>query len=131
MLFGNLEKNNITYEFKNMEYKHFEILEVDVSSFKSPEEILNKISLGDNIYRIILKGEKNIDIDKIKEILNAMEKNICEIRDLTHFSYDLEEISKEKTLKGFFTKKMLEEIDENPDRREEIMKAIEITYNVL
>lgn len=131
MLFGNLEKNNITYEFKNMEYKHFEILEVDVSSFKSPEEILNKISLGDNIYRIILKGEKNIDIDKIKEILNATEKNICEIRDLTHFSYDLEEISKEKTLKGFFTKKMLEEIDENPDRREEIMKAIEITYNVL
>lgn len=130
-MFGNLEKNNITYEFKNMEYKHFEILEVDVSSFKSPEEILNKISLGDNIYRIILKGEKNIDIDKIKEILNAMEKNICEIRDLTHFSYDLEEISKEKTLKGFFTKKMLEEIDENPDRREEIMKAIEITYNVL
>lgn len=131
MLFGNLEKNNITYEFKNMEYKHFEILEVDVSSFKSPEEILNKISLGDNIYKIILKGEKNIDIDKIKEILNTTEKNICEIRDLTHISYDLEEISKEKTLKGFFTKKMLEEIDENPDRREEIMKAIEIAYNVL
>lgn len=114
-----------------MEYRHFEILEVDVSKFKSPEEILNNIELKDNIYKIKLIGERNIDIEKLKEILQVTEKNICEIRDLTHVSYDLESIAKEKNLKGFFTKKMLEELNQNPNRKEEILKAIEMTYKVL
>lgn len=114
-----------------MEYRHFEILEVDISNFKSPEEILNHVELNDNIYRIKLVGERNVDTDKIKEILLGTEKNICEIRDMTHVTYDLESIAKEKNLKGFFTKKMLEEINENPSRKEEILKAIEMTYKVL
>ncbi len=131
MWFGDLEKNDIEYRFENMEYRHFEIIEVDISNFKSPDEILNHISLKDNIYRIVLSGERNVDTDKIIETLNNTEKNICEIRDLTHISYDFDSITKEKNLKGIFTKKMLEEIEKNPERKEEILKAIEITYNVL
>lgn len=131
IILGELEKNNITYEFKNMEYKHFEIIEIDISEFKSPEEILNHIELGEDIYKIVLQGERNIDIEKLKEIINMQEKNICEIRDLTHLAYDLESIAKEKNLKGFFTKKMLEEMEENPERKEEILKAIEMTYQLL
>lgn len=131
LLFGELKKNDIKYEFENMEYRHFEIIEVDISNFKSPEEILNHISLKDDIYRIVLIGEKSVDTDKIVEILNSTEKNICEVRDLTHISYDFDSLVKEKNLRGIFTKKMLEEINENPERKEEILKAIEITYNVL
>lgn len=131
MWFGDLEKNDIEYRFENMEYRHFEIIEVDISNFKSPDEILNHISLKDNIYRIVLSGERNVDTDKIIETLNNTEKNICEIRDLTHISYDFDSITKEKNLKGIFTKKMLEEIEKNPERKEKILKAIEITYNVL
>lgn len=126
-----MEKNDIEYRFENVEYRHFEIIEVDISNFKSPDEILNHISLKDNIYRIVLSGERNVDTDKIIETLNNTEKNICEIRDLTHISYDFDSITKEKNLKGIFTKKMLEEIEKNPERKEEILKAIEITYNVL
>ena len=131
MWFGDLKKNDIEYRFENMEYRHFEIIEVDISNFKSPDEILNHISLKDNIYRIVLSGERNVDTDKIIETLNNTEKNICEIRDLTHISYDFDSITKEKNLEGIFTKKMLEEIEKNPERKEEILKAIEITYNVL
>lgn len=131
MWFGDLKKNDIEYRFENMEYRHFEIIEVDISNFKSPDEILNHISLKDNIYRIVLSGERTVDTDKIIETLNNTEKNICEIRDLTHISYDFDSITKEKNLKGIFTKKMLEEIEKNPERKEEILKAIEITYNVL
>lgn len=131
IIIGNLEKDNITYEFKNMEYKHFQILEVDISEFKSPEEILSNIELGEDIYRIVLSGERNVDVEKIKEILKSTEKNICEIRDLTHMAYELEKISKEQNLKGFFTRKMLDEMKENPEQKEEIMKAIEITYQML
>ena len=58
-----------------MEYRHFEIIEVDISNFKSPDEILNHISLKDNIYRIVLSGERNVDTDKIIETLNNTEKN--------------------------------------------------------
>ena len=126
-----LEKGNITYEFQNMEYKHFEIIEVDITNLKSPEEILNNIDLKDDIYRIVLNGERNVDIEKIKEILKATEKNICEIRDYTHTSYDFEKIATEQNLKGFFTKKMLDEIKEKPEQKEEILKAIEITYQLL
>ena len=126
-----MKKNDIEYRFENMEYRHFEIIEVDISNFKSPDEILNHISLHDNIYRIVLTGERNVDTDKIIETLNNTGKNICEIRDLTHISYDFDSITKEKNLKGIFTKKMLEEIENNPERKEEILKAIEITYNVL
>lgn len=130
-LYGNLEKNNITYKFENMEYKHFEIIDVDISNFRSPEEILNHISLEDNFYRIIINGEKNIDVNKLKDVLYTTEKSICEIKDCTHLPYDFESISKEKNLKGIFTKKMLEEICEYPDREEEILKAIELVYNIL
>ena len=131
LVLGNLEKNNITYEFKNMEYKHFQILEVDVTNLKSPEEILNLVELEDDIYRIVLIGERNIEIEKVKEILKTTGKNICEIRDLTHISYDYEKIAKEQNLKGYFTKKMLEELKEKPEQKEEILKAIEITYQLL
>lgn len=114
-----------------MEYKHFEIVEVDITNLKSPEEILNHVDLKEDIYRIVLKGERNVAIEKIKEILTALGKNICEIRDLTHISYDFEKISNEQNLKGFFTKKMLEELNNKPEQKEEIMKAIEITYQLL
>lgn len=114
-----------------MEYKHFEIIEIDITNLKSPEEILNNIDLKEDIYRIVLNGERNVDVEKIKEILKSTEKNICEIKDLTHISYDFEKIATEQNLKGFFTKKMLKEIKEKPEQKEEILKAIEITYQLL
>lgn len=131
MSFGNLEKDNITYEFRNMEYKHFEIVEVDITNYKSPEEILNHIDLKEDIYRIVLEGQRSVEIEKIKEMLISIGKNICEIRDLTHLSYDFEKISNEQNLKGFFTRKLLDEIKEKPEQKEEILKAMEITYQLL
>lgn len=114
-----------------MEYKHFNILEIDITKLKAPEEILNVVELSDDIYRIILKGERNVEVEKIKEILKEEKKNICEIKDLTHISYDFEQIAKEQNLKGYFTKKMLAELKEKPEQEEEILKAIEITYQLL
>ena len=35
-------------------------------------------------------------------------------------AYELEKISKEQNLKGFFTRKMLDEMKENPEQKEEI-----------
>jgi hypothetical protein len=131
LLSGNLEKNNITYEFQNMEYKHFQILEIDVTNLKSAEEILNLVELTEDIYRIVLRGARNIEVKDIKDAIFGLGKNVCEVRDETHLPYDLEEIATQKTLKGIFTRKMLEELEKYPNQRELIMKAIEITYNSL
>ena len=131
VVIGNLEKNNVTYKFQNMEYKHFVEYRLDVSNLKTSDEVLNLVSLDDDIYRFILTGSRNILIDKLKELLTEQSKNICEIRDLTHIGYDFEKIATEQNLKGFFTKKMLEELKNNPEQEEEIIKALEITYELM
>lgn len=131
LVIGNLEKNNISYEFRNMEYTHFEILEFDVSNVMIPSDVLDKLSLDDNFYRIILKGDRHIELNSICEIINSMNKNVCEIIDNTHLPYNFEEIAMQKNLKGIFTKRMLKKLTEEPNRKDEIMKAIEITYSSL
>ncbi len=131
IVIGNIEKDNISYEFKNMEYKHFKVLEINISDLKSPEEILNKLDLGEDIYKIVLTGERNVEIEKIKDIIEAEGKNVCVIKDQTYIAYDLEKIAKAKTLKGFFAREMLDELNNHPENKDEILKAIEITFKVL
>ena len=104
---------------------------MDVSGFKTPDEILNQVDFVDEIYRVILEGSRNVSIDKIKELLNEQCKNLCEIKDQTHIAYDFEKIQTEQNLKGYFTKKMLEELEKHPEQKEEIIKAIEIAYQLM
>lgn len=114
-----------------MEYRHFVEYHVDISHFKTPDEILNHVTFEDNIYRVILEGSRNVAVDKIKELLIEQSKNICEIKDLTHIAYDFEKIQTEQNLKGYFTKKMLEELEKHPEQKEEIIKALEIAYQLM
>ena len=131
LVVGDLEKNNVTYEFKNMEYRHFNIIEIDISDAKIISDVLDKLKFEDDIYRVVLQGNKNLDIDELSETIYAMSENICEVRDETHLPYDLEQIATSKNLKGIFTRKMLEYLEKNPRSEEEVMKAIEITFNSL
>lgn len=128
LVMGNLEKDNITYEFKNMEYTHFDTREIDISNVHVPNDVLDLLDLKDDIYKIYLKGARNVDVKDICDLIKAFSKNVCEIKDETHLPYNLEEIAKSKTLKGIFVKKMLEELKNSPNDKEEIMKAIEITF---
>ncbi len=131
MVVGDFEKRNVTYEFRNMEYKHYNILEVDVTGCRIASDVLDKLELGDDIYRVVLKGARNVDIKDVKDAISTLGKDVCEVRDATHLPYNLEEIAQQKTLKGIFTKKMLQELEKYPNQRELIMKAIEITYGSL
>lgn len=128
MVIGQIENDEVKYEFKNMEYHHFVDLEIDISDVKIVSDILDKVKFEDDIYRITFKGARNVEIKDLIELLKSLSSNICEFKDETHLPYDLEEIAKQETLKGIFTRKMLEEIKKNPNQKEEILKAIEITY---
>ena len=131
LVIGNLEKGNVTYEFQNMEYKHFHILEIDISDAKIPTDVTEQLVLQDDIYRIILKGDRNLDIAELSEAIFSLSDQICEVRDETHLPFDLEEVAMAENLKGIFTKKMLSYLAEHPQEEEEVMKAIEITFNSL
>jgi hypothetical protein len=70
-------------------------------------------------------------VDKVKELLYEQSNNICEIKNETHLAYDFERIATEQTLKGYFTKKMLQEIKEHPEQKEEILNSLEMTVQLM
>lgn len=128
LILGNISGKEVTYEFRNMERRHFEEIAVNISDMTVPSDIHDKLNLENNFYKIILTGARHIEIkDVIDEIKNSC-VSIVDVKDDTTLPYDLEEIAKQQTLKGIFTRKMLEEIEKDPMQKSEILKAIEITY---
>lgn len=132
MIYGEIDENTkkLKLEFIPVDDKEFVEKEIDISEISSIEELLEKINneeYDENKYfKIILVGNKKIEIN-INEILkNILQKNIIKIKDKTKLEVDLENISKQQNLKGFFVKKLLEKIEEEPENKEKIYKAIEI-----
>ena len=129
LVIGDVTKEKLKVKFLKMDDTQFEVKTIDISNCKSPNEVLDKLNLKDNIYKIVLTGIRNIDINTLKEIISVSGKYVCEIEDETRMDYNLEAIAMQKTLKGVFTRKMLEEIKNNPENETKIMKAIEYVYN--
>ncbi len=132
MICGEIDENTkkLKLEFIPVDDKEFVEKEIDISEISSIEELLEKINneeYDENKYfKIILVGNKKIEIN-INEILkNILQKNIIKIKDKTKLEVDLENISKQQNLKGFFVKNLLEKIEEEPENKEKIYKAIEI-----
>lgn len=129
LVIGEITKEKLDIEFVKMDDMQFEVKEIDISNCLSPNEALDKLHLRDNIYKIILTGIRNTDVNTLKEMINISNKQVCEIEDKTRMDYNLESIAKQKTLKGMFTRKMLEAIENNPKEEDKIIKAIEYVYN--
>lgn len=129
MIVGNIEKNKkLEIAFIPIDKTEFVEETLDISEIISKEELveeLNSMKIEENkYYKVILTGIRNFEIN-IYEILRLIEdKNIIKIKDNTKIKINLEEIAKEKSLKGIFVKNMLEKI--NQDNEEEIIRAIEI-----
>lgn len=120
-------KNKIKINFIKLDNRIFEEINLDISEINSEEELIEKINSikleENNLYKIILTGIKNIEINK-NEINKLIEKNnIIKIKDKTEIKYNLNKLSEQKNLKGIFVKKLLER--ENLDE-EDLKMAIEI-----
>ena len=128
MIVGNIKKDELNLEFIPLDKKEFKELEVDISEINFEEELIEKINnlkLQENCYyKIILIGEKNIEINlnNIKKYL--INKNIIKLKINTKLKYDLEKLSNEKNLKGIFVKELLN--IKNEENSNLIEKAIEI-----
>ncbi len=129
MMVGNIEKNKkLEISFIPVDETEFIEDKIDISEIISKEELiekLNSMKIEENkYYKIIITGERNFEINTY-ELLKLIEnKNIIKIKDNTKLKINLEELAKEKSLKGIFVKNMLEKI--TIDNEEEIIKAIEI-----
>ena len=128
MIVGDIENNKLDLEFISLDKKEFKELELDISEIDFEEELIEKINnlkLEENCYyKIILVGEKNIQINlnNIKKYL--INKNIIKLKNNTKIKYNLEKISNENNLKGIFVKELLN--IKNTENEELINNAIEI-----
>ena len=128
MVVGEIMPNgDITYGFIRVDDTKFEKKKMDISKINSASELIDKLQLENNtFYKIELEGTRNFDTSKVEGQLKLLNKNVCEFEDCSHYEYNLEEISKEDTLKGIFTKKILENIEKNPEEKEKYLRSLGI-----
>lgn len=134
MIVGEITKEELKTKFIAIDDRFFETMEVDVSNFNSQEDLisyLNTIYKLRTMFKVVLTGRRNFEIF-IGKILDFIgNENILKIEDKTTLPYDLEALKCQNSLKGIFVKNMLQKLKENPEKEEEIKKAIEICLSVL
>lgn len=125
--------SKITREFIPLDNKEFKEIEINISNINSIEsliETVNEIKLEeDKYYKIILTGQKQVEINTLDLLKNIDNKNIIKIKDKTSIEYDLEKMAKEQSLKGIFVKRLLEQMNE--ENKEEILDSIYIGLSLM
>ncbi len=125
-----INKNKIKINFIKLDDRIFEEININISEINSQEELIEKINsikIKNNIfYKIILIGSRNIEINKNEICKLITNENILKVEDKTEMKYNLDQLAKQKNLKGVFVKKMLDKLKTENYDEEEIKKAIEI-----
>ncbi|MBR3614549.1 MAG: DNA repair exonuclease [Clostridia bacterium] len=130
MIVGDITKERVNIDFIRLDERKFEEIQFKVDDFSSKEDLIDRIlnlNLDDmNLYKLILIGNRNFEINT-REILRVVAReNVLKIKDCTKINYDLEELSKQKNLKGIFIKEVLDMYNKGLCTEEEYQKAIEI-----
>ena len=135
MVVGDIKKNDLKLEFLKLDPKEFVEYELDITDVNSKEnliEILNNLYIPENnLYKIILNGTRNFEIN-LQEIMGLLENNkILKIKKFTKLKFNLEEISNVISLRGFFVKNLLEKQKSGEYVDKEVEKALEIGLEIL
>ena len=128
LVIGEIENKKVKIQFKKMDPQQFVIKEIDITNFQTIQEVIDHLELDNDIYRLVLTGVRHVNISNIEENVKELPNYITEILDNTYLEYNLDEIAKQNTLKGVFTKNMLKKLEENPDKEKIILNAIEYIY---
>ena len=135
MIVGEILNGNVNIDFIRLDDRKFEEIELKVDEFSSKEDLIDRIlnlNLDDmDLYKLILVGNRNFEINT-REILRVVSReNVLKVKDCTKINYDLEELSKQKNLKGIFIKEVLEMYNKGLCTEEEYQKAIEIGLDAM
>ena len=126
------EGTKVRIEHINLDPIKYETLYMNISGISAKEELITRINYMEidknNFYKVVLKGKKDFLITEKYILDNIQWNNILRIEDETHREIDIEEISKENTLRGIFVKKILEKIEKETDtaEKEKLENAIEL-----
>ena len=135
VLVGDIEKDELKVKFMTIDPRQYEEKEIDITEMTSNEEVLEKLQNlvlnNENLYKIILVGQRyfTLNIDELKK-LNSRE-NIVKIKDKTKVGIDIERIAEENNVRGIFVRNMLERKERENLDEDFIEKAIEIGLEVL
>ncbi len=126
------EGTKVRIEHINLDPIKYETLYMNISGISSKEELITRINYMEidknNFYKVVLKGKKDFLITEKYILDNIQWNNILRIEDETQREIDIEEISKENTLRGIFVKKILEKMEKETDtaEKEKLEDAIEL-----
>lgn len=131
----NTQTKEINIKFISLDDKEFVKEVFDVSNINSEEELIEKINSltreDNKYYEYVLSGNRNINMDINKILKHIEDKNVIKLKDTSKLQYDLEKISKERSLKGIFVRELLEQIEEDNSNKEEIYRVIELGLNAM
>ncbi|GKX65074.1 metallophosphoesterase family protein [Inconstantimicrobium mannanitabidum] len=137
VIIGEVYRENVQLEFVPTNKRNYKELQVDVSGIISKEGIVKRVlsevdsnSIND-IYRILLKGEIDEDfVVDINSLQNSLERYFfsVKVKDDTTIKVDVNKLSKEYSIKGLFSAKMLEKINTaaNEEEKEKLIRAFKI-----
>ena len=134
---GEIINKKLNLKFIPIETTEFEELEINLTEIISKEELIEKIneinSEENKLYKIILIGKRNFEINTHELYKYNLNEKIIKIKDKTKPNYDLEKLANETTLKGLFAAEILEKLNkcQTEEERKIIEKAIEIGISVL
>ena len=135
MVAGEINSTGNKLEFVKLDETEFVELELNCTEINSTEELIEKINdleIQENkLYKIILTGKRNFEINIYNLYKYELNQRIIKIKNKTKPNYNLEEISNENTLKGLFAKEILEEIKNKNYNEEIIEQALEIGMEIL
>ena len=135
MVVGEINKNENKLEFIKLDETEFIEQELNCTEINSEEELIekiNEIKIEENkLYKIILIGKRNFEINIYNLYKYELNEKIIKIKNKTKPNYNIEEISKENTLRGLFAKEILEEIKNKNYDDEIIENALEIGMEIL
>ena len=131
-VFGEVTKDKCNVEFISTNCRQYKRMEFNVSNYTNYADVIEEIDFDDSFYRIIFCGNRNFDINELIEAINSKDKNICEIRDNTILPHDFERIKEQESLKGIFTRKMFDSMEDmSDDEKQETFKVIEYIYQMM
>ena len=135
MVVGEITKNAAELNFIKLdetEYVEREINCTDINSIEELIEKINEINIEQNkLYKIILVGKRNFEINIYDLYKYELNEKIIKIKNKTKPNYNIEEIAKENSLRGLFAKEILEEIKKENYNEEIIVNALEIGMEIL
>lgn len=130
MIAGDITKSGFSMEFVELDDRKFEEIEIAVDWLNSKEELAEKILdryINDmTMYKIVLVGRRNFEIDTRLLLQMVSHDNILKIKDCTNLAIDLEHIALQDTLKGMFVREVCKMYEQGLCSEKEYQKAIEI-----